>query len=182
MIFSDECGQNLNLVKPTQYDGGSHVKSGYYFRFSKWSTYWVLAIFSFCYQSWISVYTFEFQNGHVMTSPANKLQESSLVLLLIGWWRHNTTILNNKKYTEIQEWHFEKLILKICGHFGKTKRYPDLTWLLLSYCAGLTQFKFWSDSSLNITLRSSHQQGYGEINVLRSWSMDFEWLYKGFYC
>ena len=25
------------------------------------------------YQSWISVYTFEFQNGHVMTSSANQL-------------------------------------------------------------------------------------------------------------
>ena len=27
VIFSDESGQNLNLVKPTQYDGRSHVKS-----------------------------------------------------------------------------------------------------------------------------------------------------------
>ena len=39
MTFSDESGQNLNLVKPTQYDGKSHVKSGWYFRFSKISTY-----------------------------------------------------------------------------------------------------------------------------------------------
>ena len=29
------------------------------------------------YQSWISVYTFEFQNGHVMTSPANQLAKQS---------------------------------------------------------------------------------------------------------
>ena len=28
VIFSDESGQNLNLVIPTQYDGRSHVKSG----------------------------------------------------------------------------------------------------------------------------------------------------------
>ena len=28
VIFSDESGQNLTLVKPTQYDGRSHVKSG----------------------------------------------------------------------------------------------------------------------------------------------------------
>ena len=28
VIFSDETGQNLNLVKPTQYDGRSHVRSG----------------------------------------------------------------------------------------------------------------------------------------------------------
>ena len=25
------------------------------------------------YQSWVSMYTFEFQNGHVMMSPANQL-------------------------------------------------------------------------------------------------------------
>ena len=28
VIFSDESGQNLTLVIPTQYDGRSHVKSG----------------------------------------------------------------------------------------------------------------------------------------------------------
>ena len=27
------------------------------------------------YQSWISVYTFQFQNGHIMMSPASQLQE-----------------------------------------------------------------------------------------------------------
>ena len=27
VIFSDETGRNLTLVKPTQYDGKSHVKS-----------------------------------------------------------------------------------------------------------------------------------------------------------
>ena len=39
VIFSDESSQNLNLVKPTQYVGRSHVKSGQHFRFSKMSTY-----------------------------------------------------------------------------------------------------------------------------------------------
>ena len=33
----------------------------------------ILSINHLKYQSWISVYTFEFQNGHVMTSPANQL-------------------------------------------------------------------------------------------------------------
>ena len=28
VILSDESGQNLNLVKPAQYDARSHVKSG----------------------------------------------------------------------------------------------------------------------------------------------------------
>ena len=28
VIFSEECGQNLYLVKPAQYDGTSHVVSG----------------------------------------------------------------------------------------------------------------------------------------------------------
>ena len=28
VIFSDESGQNLTLVRPTQYEGRSHVKSG----------------------------------------------------------------------------------------------------------------------------------------------------------
>ena len=28
VIFRDESGQNLNLVKPTHYDGRSHIKSG----------------------------------------------------------------------------------------------------------------------------------------------------------
>ena len=28
VIFSDESGQNLTLVKPTQYDGRRHDKSG----------------------------------------------------------------------------------------------------------------------------------------------------------
>ena len=36
VIFSNESGQNLNLViKPTQYDGISHIKSGWHFRFSE---------------------------------------------------------------------------------------------------------------------------------------------------
>ena len=39
VIFSDEFGQNLNLVIPTQYDGRRHVKSGEHFTFSKRSTY-----------------------------------------------------------------------------------------------------------------------------------------------
>ena len=39
VIFSDESGQNLNLIIPTQYDGRSHVKSGEHFRFSKRSIY-----------------------------------------------------------------------------------------------------------------------------------------------
>ena len=33
----------------------------------------ILSISHLKYQSWISVYTFEFKNGHVMTSPANQL-------------------------------------------------------------------------------------------------------------
>ena len=33
----------------------------------------ILSISNLKYQSWISVYTFEFQNGHVMTSPTNQL-------------------------------------------------------------------------------------------------------------
>ena len=43
----------------------------------------ILSISYLKYHIWISVYTFEFQNGHVMTSPANQLAK--------------------KKYTEIQE-------------------------------------------------------------------------------
>ena len=38
VIFSDESGQNLNIGKPTQYDGRSHVKSGHQFIFLKMST------------------------------------------------------------------------------------------------------------------------------------------------
>ena len=33
----------------------------------------ILSISHFKYQSWISVYTFEFQNGHVVASPTNQL-------------------------------------------------------------------------------------------------------------
>ena len=33
----------------------------------------ILSISHLKYQSWISVYTFEFQNGHVMTSSGNQL-------------------------------------------------------------------------------------------------------------
>ena len=45
VIFSDESGLNLNLVKLTQYDGRSHVKSGRHFRFSKMSTYFEFLLF-----------------------------------------------------------------------------------------------------------------------------------------
>ena len=34
---------------------------------------YILSISYLKYQSWIPVYTFEFQNGHVMTSSANQL-------------------------------------------------------------------------------------------------------------
>ena len=34
----------------------------------------ILSISHWKHQSWTSVYTFEFQNDHVMTSPANELQ------------------------------------------------------------------------------------------------------------
>ena len=66
MIFSDESGQNLNLVKPTQYDGRSHVKSGQHFRFSKMSTYFKylpfeISLLDFCVH-------FCLQNGHVPTA------------------------------------------------------------------------------------------------------------------
>ena len=37
----------------------------------------ILSISHLKYQSWISVYTFEFQNGRVMTSPANQLAKWS---------------------------------------------------------------------------------------------------------
>ena len=37
----------------------------------------ILSISHLKYQSWISVYTFEFENGHVMTSPANQLAKWS---------------------------------------------------------------------------------------------------------
>ena len=33
----------------------------------------IFSISSLKYHIWILVYTFEFQNGHVMTSPANQL-------------------------------------------------------------------------------------------------------------
>ena len=39
VIFSDESGQNINLVKPTHYDGRSHIKSREPFIFSKIPTY-----------------------------------------------------------------------------------------------------------------------------------------------
>ena len=48
-----------------------------------------------------------------VTSQSAAIQRS--FLLLIGWRR------NIKVYSEIQQWYFEKLILKICGHFGKSK-------------------------------------------------------------
>ena len=37
----------------------------------------ILSISYLKYQSWISVYTLEFQNGHVLTSPANQLAKWS---------------------------------------------------------------------------------------------------------
>ena len=45
VIFRDESGQTLNLVKPTQNDGRSHVESGQYFRFSKMSSYFEYLLF-----------------------------------------------------------------------------------------------------------------------------------------
>ena len=69
---SDESGQNLNLVKPTQYQGKSYVNSGHHFRFRKCRH--ILSICHLKYFFWISVYTFFFQNGHVMTSTANHMQ------------------------------------------------------------------------------------------------------------
>ena len=55
----------------------------------------ILSICYLRYHFWISVHTFIFQNGHVMTSPANQLQGASLA----------SDISNGK----------------ICGHFGKCK-------------------------------------------------------------
>ena len=40
----------------------------------------ILNISHLKYQSWISVYTFELQNGHVMTSPANQLANKKSTL------------------------------------------------------------------------------------------------------
>ena len=40
----------------------------------------ILSISHLKYQSRISVYTFEFQNGHVMTSPANQLAKWLVML------------------------------------------------------------------------------------------------------
>ena len=37
----------------------------------------ILSISLLEYQSWISVHTFEFQNGHVMMSPANQFAKWS---------------------------------------------------------------------------------------------------------
>ena len=37
----------------------------------------ILGISHLEYQSWISVYTFEFQNDHVVASPANQLAKCS---------------------------------------------------------------------------------------------------------
>ena len=41
---------------------------------------------------------------------------------LIGWWHHDMT--------EIPEWYFEWQILKICGHFGKSRM---LSWINIAY-------------------------------------------------
>ena len=38
-------GQNMNLVKPTHYDGRSHIKSGEHFRFSKMSSHFEHLLF-----------------------------------------------------------------------------------------------------------------------------------------
>ena len=70
-------------------------------------------------------------------------------------WRHQPISLQIKKYTEIQEWYFKWQIQKYLKHvviFENLKYYPDLAWLLASYCLDLTKFKFWPDPSLNITL------------------------------
>ena len=75
VIFSNESGQNLQLVKPTQYDSKSHVKSGQHFRFSKIFTHFEYLLFKI--SLWILVYTYTVQNGHVMTSPANQLAKWS---------------------------------------------------------------------------------------------------------
>ena len=71
VIFSDESCQNLTLVKPTQYDGRSHVKSGQHFRFLKMSTYFEYLPFEISLLDFSVL--FYFQNSHVMMSPANQL-------------------------------------------------------------------------------------------------------------
>ena len=75
MIFSDESGPNLTLVEPTQYEGRSHIKSDSILDFPKGPH--ILSISHLKYQSWVLVYTYEFQNGYVITSPANQLAKWS---------------------------------------------------------------------------------------------------------
>ena len=96
VTFSDESGQNLNLVKATQFDGKMHVKSGWHVRFSKMSTYFVYLLFK------ISLLNFS-------------IHKFKMVML----WCNQPISLQIKKYTEIQERYFKRQILKIWGHFGK---------------------------------------------------------------
>ena len=73
-------GQDKNLVKSTNYDGRSHIESGWHFRFSKMSTYFEYLPFKISLLDF-SVH-FYFKNGRVMTSAANQLQEGSLAIVL----------------------------------------------------------------------------------------------------
>ena len=73
VIFSDESGQNINLVKLIYYDGRSHTKSGQHFRFSKMSTYFEYLPFEIPLLDFSVHVHFYFQNGHVMTSAANQM-------------------------------------------------------------------------------------------------------------
>ena len=71
MIFSDESGQNLTSIIHTLYDGRIMLSPDCILDFPKGPH--ILSISHLKYQSWISVYTFEFQNGHVMTLSADQL-------------------------------------------------------------------------------------------------------------
>ena len=71
--------------------------------------------------------------------------------------KSKSDILNSKysKYVDILE---------------NLKCYSDLTWPLPSHCVGLSKFKFWPDSSLNITLRPP----WLWLTCYRNWNEVFE--------
>ena len=107
------------------------------------------------YHFWISVYAFIFWKWlcyEVSSQSTNQLQGQWSCMLLsaeiITWpfskkWKW--TLKSQSEFSNIK-------IFKIGGHFKNLK--CILIWhrLLPSYCVCLTKFKFWLDSSLNITL------------------------------